>query len=130
MPGRPLTTVPPWRWWLGFFVVLSAALYLTAVAYRAGLPAALNRVWQLDKVLHFGIAGLLAFFLDGALGRRTLFVIAGLAIPLAAVAVLIPTGIEECLQSLSEHRTASFWDYCADVAGVLLFIPLSRRLAK
>lgn len=130
MPERPLAFVPPWRWWTGFFVVAGAASYVTLLAYREGIPLVLDKVWQFDKLLHFVAAGLLAFFLDGALRRRTLLVVGGLAIPLAAVAVLVPAAIEECLQSFSAVRTASIWDFSGDVAGVLVFIPLSRRLAK
>jgi len=130
MAERPVRVVPKWGWWAGFAAVTAGALWLTQRAYLHGLPVVLNKVWESDKIIHFVIAGLLAFFLDGALARRSAFVIRGFAVPLAAVLVLVPTGIEECLQSLSELRTASIWDYAGDVAGVLAFIPLSRRFAK
>jgi len=129
MLERPLAVVPPWRWWAGFLVVTGAAGCLTVIAYREGLPVILNRIWQIDKLMHFVIAGLMAFFLDGALGRRALLLVGGLAIPLAAVGLLVPMGIEECLQCLSASRTPSVWDFAGDVAGVLVFIPLSRRAA-
>ncbi len=119
-----------WGWWAGFGSVGAGALLLTLRAYQAGLPAILNAIPQSDKAIHFVIAGLLAFFLDGALARRTVVTIGGLAVPLAAVVVLVPTGIEECLQSFSELRTSSLGDFAGDVVGVLVFIPLSRRLAK
>jgi hypothetical protein len=130
MAERSVRVVPPWAWWAGFALVAAAALWLTQRAYRFGLPAVLNTIWQSDKAMHFVIAGLLAFFLDGALARRAAFTIAGFAVPLAALLVLVPTGIEECLQTLSELRTASGWDYAGDVAGVAALIPLSRRLAR
>ena len=129
MAVRPVRVIPGWGWWTGLAVVTAAALWLTQRAYLHGLPVFLNTIWQSDKALHFVIAGLLAFFLDGALGRRAAFVIARRAVPLAAVLVLVPTAIEECLQALSALRTASFWDYAGDVVGVLVFIPLSRRFA-
>ncbi len=118
-----------WGWWAGFGGVGAGALLLTLRAYQAGLPVFLNTIPQSDKAIHFVIAGLLAFFLDGALARRPLFTVAGLAVPLAAAAILVPTGIEEYLQSFSALRTSSIWDYAGDVVGVLVFIPLSRRLA-
>jgi hypothetical protein len=122
--------VARWGWWAGFGGVSAGALWLTQRAYREGLPVFLNTIPLSDKAMHFVIAGLLVFFLDGALARRTIFTIGGLAIPLAAVAVLVPTGIEECLQStVSALRTSSIWDYAGDVAGVLVFLPLSRRFA-
>jgi hypothetical protein len=130
MLARPVAVVRPWRWWTGFVLTVAAAIWMTVLAYREGLPPALNRIWQIDKIMHFLVAGLLAFFLDGALGRRVLFVIGGVAVPLAAVGVLLPSGIEEALQVFSVIRTANIWDYASDVAGVLVFIPLSRRIAK
>ena len=113
-------------WWVGFGVVSGAALWLTQRAYREGLPVFLNTIWQADKILHVLIAGLAAFFLDGALARRTAFTVARFAVPLAAVLLLVPAAIEECLQSLSPLRNASIGDFAADVVGVALFIRLSR----
>jgi VanZ family protein len=130
MSERPLAVIPAWRWWTGVFVVLAVAGFLTLLAYREGLPEIFDAFPQSDKVVHFASAGMLAFFLDGALKRRTLFVIARFAVPLAAIAVLLPAGIEEFLQRYSVHRTSSFFDFAADVAGVTLLLPLSRRCAK
>lgn len=129
MSERPLTVVPPWRWWGGFFVTGGAASYLTVLAYREDLPGVLNKIWQFDKVMHFAVAGLLAFFLDGALRRRGILIGRRL-VPLAAIGVLVPSGVEEALQVFSTIRTASLWDFAADVAGVLAFIRLSRRFGK
>ena len=130
MPERPLAVVRPWRWWGGFCLAAGAATCLTVLAYREGLPPALERIWQFDKVIHFSLAGLLAFFLDGALRHRDLLVINRKAIPLAAIGVLAPAGFDELMQSFSPVRSASLWDFAADVAGVLVCIPLSRRLSK
>lgn len=107
-----------------------AALWLTQRAYREGLPVFLDTIWQADKVLHVATAGLAVFFLDGALARRAAFRVAGLAVPLAAVLLLVPAAIEECLQGLSPLRNSSIGDFAADLVGVALFIPLSRRLAR
>ena len=74
--------------------------------------------------------GLLAFFLDGALGRRALFPGSRVEVPLAAVAVLAPAAIEEYLQRYSVHRTSSVWDFAADLAGVVVLVTLSRRAAQ
>lgn len=123
----PLAVVPAWRWWTGFFTVAAFAGTMTAWAYLFGLP----EFFRLhDKSIHFSTAGLLAFFLDGALRRRRLFADGPVAVPLAAALVLIPAGIEEFLQRYSAHRQSSIWDFAADVAGVLVLIPLSRRVAK
>jgi len=130
MSGRSLAVVPAWRWWAGFFLISAIAVGMTIVAYRGELPAVFDRVHQLDKAVHFGFAGLLAFFLDGALRRRALVRVGSASIPLAAAGVLVPAGIEEYLQRYALWRTSSLWDFVADVAGVVAFIALSRRAAK
>jgi hypothetical protein len=128
-PAR-LRVLPQWCWWLGFAMVAALALVLTIVAYRVGLSDLLDLAPQVDKLLHFSLAGLLVFFLDGALRRRTLVVVAGVAIPLAPALILVPSGIEEAMQAFAVHRTASVWDYAADVAGVTAFTWVSRRIAR
>lgn len=126
----PPPVVPPWRWWLGFSVIVGIGGFLSLRAYQEGLSDVLELAPQLDKLLHFVLAGLLAFFLDGALRRRTLFTIGRLPVPLAAVGILVPTAIDEIAQSFTIYRTASVFDYAADVAGVVVFIRLSRRVAR
>ncbi len=129
MPHGPLITVPAAAWWCAFLAVAGFAVAMTGVAYLGELP----RVFQLegvDKVVHFCVAGMLAFFLDGALKRRKFNRLRSPAIPWAAVVVLTPVGVEEFLQRYAIARTSSGWDFAADVAGVTLLIPLSRRLAK
>jgi VanZ family protein len=100
------------QYWIGFFSAVALVVAVSIVAYRDALPE-----WiapgNVDKVLHFSMAGTLAFFLDGALGRRTVW-----RIPLAAVIVLVPIAIEEYLQRLSPVRTSSIFDFLADVGGV------------
>lgn len=128
-PADRRRTIASPCWWAGFFAVVLGALYLTRLAYIEGLPEVFKRE-QADKLVHFACAGLLAFFLDGALRRRALVIGGGLVVPLAAAGVLVPAGIEEYLQRYATFRTSSLWDFTADVAGVVLFIPLSRRLAR
>ncbi len=111
-------------------MVSASALYLTVIAYAEGLPRIFESFENFDKLAHFGFAGLLSFFLDGALRRRAAFVAFGHAIPLAAVLVLVPAGAEELLQRYSVHRTSSIWDFAADLAGVIVLLSLARRLAK
>jgi VanZ family protein len=130
MSERPLAVVPPWRWWAGLFLVLAVAGYLSGVAYREGLPVAFQLFPEFDKMVHFLAAGLLTFFLDGALKRRAAFTVAGVAVPLAAALVLVPAAAEEFMQRYSVYRTSSIWDFVADLAGVALMIPLSRRAAQ
>lgn len=128
MAARPLAVVAPWRWWAGFGVIVVIAAGMSIVSYVEGLPSVFGE-GQNDKILHFLLAGLLSFFLDGALARRSVPRL-GFAIPLAAVLVLVPVGLEEYLQRYAILRTSSIWDFVADIGGVACFIPLSRRAAK
>ena len=133
MSERPLAIVPivvARRWWTGLLLVSALAAYLSSRAYAEGLPELFRIVPHFDKVVHFTIAGLLAFFLDGALRRRTLFAGSRVAVPLAAVAILAPAAVEEYLQRYSTRRTSSLWDFAADLAGVVVFVTLSRRAAQ
>lgn len=128
MPGRPLTVIHPSKWWSGFVAVATFATFMTGLAYFEELPAVFG-VTGFDKAAHFGTAGLLAFFLDGALRRRTLSIGGRVAVPLAGAIVLVPAGLEEFIQRYATYRTSSILDFAADVAGVVVLIPLSRRLA-
>jgi len=104
---------------------VAIAAILSAISYAEGLP--FDQVPHLDKAVHVGMAGALGFFLDGVLRRRMLR-IGPAALPLAAVLVLAPAGIEEFLQRYSVNRTSSFADFAADVVGVTVFVWLSRRV--
>jgi VanZ family protein len=115
-------------WWAGFVAVVALALHFSRLAYNEELPEFLLTD-HLDKLVHFSFAGALAFFLDGALRRREVL-LGRWSVPLAALGVLVPTGIEEFLQRYSIHRTSSIWDFAADVAGVVALIPLSRWIAR
>jgi len=130
MLERPRAVIPAWWWWAGLLVIATIAGYLTILAYVEGLPQVFWIVPQFDKVVHFTVGGLLAFFLDGALRRRTLFRAFGLAFPLAAALVLVPAAFEEFLQRYATFRTSSIWDFVADLAGVVVLIPISRRVAR
>jgi VanZ family protein len=136
--ARPLPyepSAPPRRrisgaiWWFGFAATSLVAVVLTLGAYAAGLPPIFDEIRYLDKVLHFALAGALAFFLDGVLRRRMVRA-GGIALPLAAIALLVPFSIDEFLQRFSANRSSSIGDFVADIAGVFSLIWLSRRLDR
>lgn len=116
-------------WWLGLGTSLFAASVMTIDAYAEGLPSVFLEIRNLDKLLHFGVAGMLAFFADGAL-RRRMVRLGPFTVPLAAVGLLTPIGLEELLQRFSVNRSSSFGDFAADVAGVAVFTWLSRRVDR
>jgi VanZ family protein len=113
-------------WWGGFVVTLAWALLATVLAYQERMP---NIFRDHDKVVHFCVAGALAFFLDGALKRR---MIGGrhVNVPMASVVLLVPMALEEYLQRYATFRTASFGDFAADFAGVVALTWLSRRAGR
>lgn len=115
-----------WAWWAGFAGAVAVALSLTFAAYAERLPSSLEKF---DKLVHCSVAGTLAFFLDGALARRS-FVVRGLRVSAAAVALLAIIGLEEFLQRFSRVRTPDFRDYAADLVGVVFFTWLSRRVGR
>lgn len=102
------------------------ALFATLMAYLDLLP----REWLAwpysDKVLHFLLFGLVAFWLrfwspsTGSFWRRNL--------PVILLLIFIIT--EECFQSLSPYRSFDFKDMGCDLAGVLLFWRWGKRFAR
>ena len=119
--------IGPAVWWFGLGGSVLVAAVLSLVSYAEGLP--FDQLPHLDKAVHFGLGGALAFFLDGVLRRRMLRV-GPVGVPLAAALILVPAGIEEFLQRYSSNRTSSFGDFAADVAGVTFFVWLSRRVGR
>jgi hypothetical protein len=116
-------------WWLGLVASVLVAGALSLDAYAEGLPAVFDTIPNLDKALHFTLAGTITFFLDGALRRRMVH-LGFVAVPLAALLFLVPAGMEEFLQRFSANRSSSFGDFAADVAGVATFIWISRRIGR
>jgi hypothetical protein len=125
----PRAAIASWIWWAGFVALVAGGAAVSVVAYGGGMPGGLSEN-PIDKAVHFTAAGLLAFFLDGALRRRTLFTLHGFSIPLAAALVTVPCAVDEYAQRYSAHRSSSLWDFVADVAGVVVFTALSRRIAE
>lgn len=114
------------RFEVGFVAAIGLVVTLSVGAYGHGLPAWLG-AGQIDKVLHFAMAGTLAFFLDGMLRARPAWR-GSFAPPLASVLVLVPVGIEEYLQRYSATRTSDIRDFAADVAGVIVFLFVARTV--
>ncbi len=95
-------------------------------AYAGVLPTALASVPNSDKIMHFILIGGVAFFLDGTLAHRALWHGRG---SLAGAAVLVVAGIDEWAQRFSPRRSSTWSDFFADVAGVIVFVWLARKLS-
>jgi len=122
-PGRGAAM--RWLLWpqLALMVVISELAYLGYIpAWVQGLGA--------DKVLHFAMFGLAAFWLhqwlaarDRRLGWRVT----------ALLAVLIPftaAAVEEGLQGLSPYRTFDVLDLNSDLAGMVVLVAVSVWLTQ
>lgn len=124
---------PPSRlWWLALGAALACFAVGAACAYGGLVPPFVAQA-RLDKVLHFLMGATLAGLLDGALGRRGIAPARGIpkaALPLAAVLVLVPVGVEEYLQRFSACRSSSYGDFAADALGVAVGIWASRAASS
>jgi VanZ family protein len=117
------------RFWRAAFVVqLVAVVAIATGAYLGRLPTFYQRIPHADLVAHAVLFGLLAGFLDGALGHRPLLRGRLPWLRLAPVVVLAVAAVEEIAQRLSPRRTSSFSDYAADLVGVVLFVWLAGRV--
>jgi membrane-associated phospholipid phosphatase len=116
------------RWLL--WPQIALALLVTEMAYLGYLPWRLLAWPNADKVLHFLLFGLIAFWLNLWLRGRMLRLRGWSLLP---VAVLVPFLIalsEESMQAFSPLRTASLMDLSADLAGLLFFWGLSTLLIR
>jgi hypothetical protein len=101
------------------FVLLAAFVTAIGVAAYTGHFQVPPQIPQLDKVGHALFIGLLGGLAHGALGLRR-----SRGVPLGPALVLVVAGIEELCQGLSPYRTMSWFDYAADVVGVVAFTVL------
>lgn len=112
---------------LAFGAAVSLVIAVSIAAYTRHLPA-----WiapgDTDKLFHFAMGGILAFFLDHALRHRAAWR-SRVAPPLSSVVVLVPLGIDEYFQRFSAVRSSSAGDFAADLAGVIVFTIAARALA-
>lgn len=113
------------RWLL--WPQIAFAFLVTYMAYLDILPWHLLRWPFADKVMHFLLFGAITFWFSIWLGPRMIRW-RGISLPLA---VLIPFSfaiLEESLQYFSSVRTLSLSDLLSNLAGMIFFWWLSRRL--
>jgi hypothetical protein len=114
---------------VGVVAQTTLAVAVSALAYRNALPAWTPAFEGADKIGHFAIFGLLAFFLDGALGYRALSRRATW-LRLAPLGLWVVVAIEEWAQRFSPHRTSDLRDLLADTLGIALLAWASRRIDR
>ncbi|MBN1887976.1 MAG: phosphatase PAP2 family protein [Thermoflexales bacterium] len=125
-----------WRWLL--WPQMAVVFVVTQMAYLDLVPLYFLQWPHADKVLHFLLFGLLAFWLNIWLEGRTVHLYAGRrarggsrTVPTIPLAILLPfvfAAGEEGLQALSPLRSAGLDDALCDLAGMIFFWWLSARL--
>lgn len=104
---------------------LPAILWAGAIFVSSSIPS--DRlphigVWNADKLAHFGIYCMLAFFIDRALRAQTRFPVMQARHLLFTVLITTLYGLsDEIHQAFVPGRNASKYDLLADAAGALLF---------
>ena len=121
-----------WRRVCGIGLVAHGVFISTVAvsAYQGSLWVHLPDIPNLDTAGHFGLIGVVAFFLDGLLAYRPVFRDRAPWLRLAPVAVFTLAAIEEAAQLLSPNRTASWSDLAADAIGIAFFSWLSLRVCR
>ncbi len=123
-PARK-TAALGWLVWPQLAVVFVAS----QLAYLDLLPPYLLNWPYSDKLLHFLLFGMVAFWLNVWLNGKSLRLFRpAVSLPLAVVVPFGVAVVEECLQALSTIRTASLADLAFDLFGMLVFWWLSRTI--
>jgi polysaccharide biosynthesis protein VpsQ len=117
----------------GFALQMTMVVMIATSAYLGWIPTAIGFLPHFDLVGHFGLIGMTAFFLDGALAYRKVHP----AVPWlrqAPLYVFTVAGIEEAAQALSPRRSSCFSDLFADLLGIVVLTAVSKywfeRLAR
>lgn len=114
-----------WRWLL--WPQVAVVILVTQMAYMAMLPWGLLDWPYADKVLHFTLFGMVAFWLNLWMGGRKTTIL-GVSVPLAILIPLSFAFTEECLQHFSPLRTFDLVDLMGDVLGMYTFWWFSEQL--
>ncbi len=115
------------RWLL--WPQLGLVIAISILAYRDALPDRLLAWPYSDKVMHFILFGMVAFWLNLWLAGRVLKIM-GLQVPLTPLVCAGLVMAEEFSQRLSPLRSSNFSDLAADLAGIIFFWGLSEWLVK
>jgi VanZ family protein len=108
---------PRWAWWL--WAQLAVVLFAGIGAYLGLTRFEFLRWPYMDKVMHFGLYGALAFFLVAWFAERP---------PVRVVAGLLTIAIlDEVVQGLSPARSFDVVDLACTVAGIVVCASLGAR---
>jgi len=117
-------------WKLGFVVHLCVVVSIATAAYMGLISTMPFRFQNADLLGHAILIGLLAFFLDGALGFRPLLRGRLGFLRLGPTIILCLAAAEELAQVLSPRRSSSLSDFAADLFGIVVLSWLARRISR
>ena len=126
--GRNMTGNDGTRWGWRLVVRVVLAVYWSALFVLTHLPVppSLPDVEDADKIAHFGAYAILACLL--ALSRPLTHRAAGAAVWMVGILALY-AAVDELLQT-PVGRECEFWDWVADVAGVVAGLALFRAAQR
>ena len=121
-PGVALERRLRWLLWpqAALMVIITTLAYLDLLPVSLAFPHA-------DKLMHFLLFGMAAFWLHLWLGGRSL-ALGPVRLPLAVIIAFACALPEELAQSLSSIRSLEGLDIISDLAGMLVFAWLASRL--
>ena len=106
---------------------IALAFLASHMAYMGILPAYLVNWPYADKVMHFLLFGLIAFWLNLRLRGRAIRVFQR-SIPLTLLVLIVVVSADEASQILSPLRSLSLADLLSNLLGLVTFWWLSQRL--
>jgi hypothetical protein len=112
------------------FPQVALVVVISEMAYLRLVPLRLLHFPFADKVMHFLLFGAVVFWLDLFLAPRAVrlgFLLR--RVPLSIAIAFSVAGLDELVQAFSSSRSAELGDLASDLAGMLLFLVLSRRLS-
>ena len=111
---------------LSFFLFISFIIYLADTADYNFAFRVVGHIPYGDKLMHGLLYGVMALLLNYGLNFKSKKIF-GFNLQIGAMIVLTFAGLEEITQYWLPSRTCDFFDFVADVVGVILFSFLVKK---
>lgn len=112
-----------------FILLLAMAIMAMYMNYDSGILQLLHSVPFGDKIAHFFVIGLLAFFANILLDqRKTEFFIK--PVLLGSVLVFTFASLDEVAQMFFTHRNCEFLDFVSNYAGIYVFSKIGAQIPE
>lgn len=114
---------------VAFILLLAFAVFAMYANYDSGILQMVHSVPFGDKVAHFFVIGLLAFFANILFDRRTTdFFIT--PVLMGSLLVFTFATVDEVAQMFFEHRNCEFLDFVANYAGIYVFTKIGKQIPE